>query len=284
MKSLLIHSGIKTIIIMLLLVIGNSSVSAQLISAVPEFRTDFVPAAWYNMDSVPLSNVMSRFEKRQKILKEGNTKKAQDLIDEVYGEAITMVKRLDSLDLLMYNDTMSRYLHSVLNKIIASNAELKGKDYVLFTRRSAIPNATDWGEGVIFISLDLLARLPSESQVAYVLCHELAHDYKDHVVINIRKTIDLLTDKEYKKNLKKISKQEYNAFQAFDDFVNKVTYKRNSYSRKDEMTADSLGLMFYNNAAIWFEDIQNLMRFLLYRLFNEINYGTDYNVTINCNV
>lgn len=244
MKILRVFKYSIILIVLVLFFISNNYLFSQ-VSSVNDFKTDYVPLSNYKIDSLKILDIIKKFEKRYESLKIGKSKSEKNLMDEFYGENHSFVKRLDSLNFLMYNDTLSHYLQSVLNRIVVSNSSLQGKEYLLFTRRSGIPNAVDLGEGIIFVNLDIISKQSTESQIAYVICHELAHDYYNHVLKRMQETIGYLTDKDIQKKIKKISKQEYNTLTDYYDLVYKVAANRSSYSRRDETLADSLGFSFY---------------------------------------
>jgi hypothetical protein len=212
------------------------------------FTTGYSPMENYRIDSLELQQITQRFTDRCNELKQNQNSIDAKATKEIYKDLTDMLTRLDTLNYLMYNDLISEYCQGVLKRIVQANPELKDKKYVLFVRRTIIPNASSLSEGVININLDLLTKMNSESEIAFVICHELAHDYLEHVFLNIQKIVKIQNDKKLKIKLKKARKQHFNQMSTMDSLVTGVILKYTQYTRQDEMSADSLGFLFFVKA------------------------------------
>jgi len=76
-------------------------------------------------------------------------------------------------------------LQSHLSRIaqrIATHAGAKGLKFRVYLYEDDTPNAFTPGGGHIFVATGLVARLKTESQMAMVLAHEIAHNVDAHVV------------------------------------------------------------------------------------------------------
>ncbi len=235
----------KLILFLLLFLLSNAH--SQLL-VVDSFKKDYTLFSDYSMETKSFEAMLKRFDDRAIRMKEGQNKKSQKLIEEYKRSTVDILKKQDSLRILMYTDLMTKYIKAITEKVVSANPALQGKTYEVFVKRSDIPNAANLGEGVLYVDMELIRKLDYESELAFVISHELAHDIKNHVFTSMLSTITLLTDEEYNKELKKISQQAYNTNQAYTDYLNKVLANRNKYSRKDEIQADSLGLLFFINA------------------------------------
>ena len=122
-----------------------------------------------------------------------------------------------------FNDAVSQYVNSVLDKTLASEPGLRGKVKVYVTRYSSV-NAISLPEGTIFLNIGLLAALENESQLAGVLAHEVAHIKKQHVLNN-------------RKKIEKIKKEEENVYNPDGN-----VFRNLSFSRDNEFEADAVGL------------------------------------------
>lgn len=142
------------------------------------------------------------------------------------------------------DESLNDYFNDILSTIIDANPLLKNKQLRLLISRYTWPNATCHGEGTIVLNLGLISRLENESQLAFVICHELAHDYLNHVNKAIRKNVLKLNSKATKKRLKKIKKGEYNSYEKALKLLNSLTFDQRKHSRLHEEEADSMALVF----------------------------------------
>ena len=104
---------------------------------------------------------------------------------------------------LMYTDTLSQYLRGIVQNILVKN-HLSTNKYFVFTYRDPMPNASNLSSGVILIHLGLLPKLSNESEIAFIICHEIAHNIKNHVIDGINKKAELLNSKNVEQEMKKI--------------------------------------------------------------------------------
>jgi hypothetical protein len=77
----------------------------------------------------------------------------------------------------IYTGETNKYLYNIANEIINNNPELKTLGTHFLFSRAYWPNAFSTGEGTIVFNIGLFIKLENEAQVAFTLCHELAHLY-----------------------------------------------------------------------------------------------------------
>ena len=80
----------------------------------------------------------------------------------------------------LFNDTVSNYLNAVMAKIL-ENRETK-KDVRVFCIKSPVVNAYTTGNGIVFVTTGLLARVRTEAQLAFILSHEYMHYVYKHSI------------------------------------------------------------------------------------------------------
>ena len=142
------------------------------------------------------------------------------------------------------NADLNQYFTEILNHILEKNPFLKDRGLRLLISRYNWPNASCHGEGTIVMNLGLISKLENESQLAFVLCHELAHDYQNHVNTSIHNYVEKVHGKATQKKLKRIAKSEYNTYKHATDLLQSITFNMRSHSRLHEEEADSLALVF----------------------------------------
>lgn len=211
------------------------------------YKINYTPIQSYRIDSLELQNIIQRFTDKCREVRKGQSLPTVKQINEIYNDQKKFLVLLDTINYLMYNDSITWYCKSVMDGILKANPELD-KNAILFTRRTIVPNAFTMGEHIIVINLDLLSRLKSESDIALIISHELAHDYLNHFEQHIQTLISFNNDKQIKAKIKKLYKQRYNQYSTLDSLVYSITAKYTQYTRQDEMSADSLGFIYYTRA------------------------------------
>lgn len=83
---------------------------------------------------------------------------------------------------VLYGETMSNYVEKVGIKVLGSHPELRDK-IQFYVLRSDEPNAYTTSNGLVFVSVGLLARLENEAQLAVVLAHEIQHFIENHALM-----------------------------------------------------------------------------------------------------
>ncbi len=143
--------------------------------------------------------------------------------------------------------TANSYLTGIANEVISKNPELSKLAPRIFFSRAYWPNAYSTGEGTIVFNIDLFVKLQNESQVAFVLCHELAHLYLDHSNKKISKYINTVYSDDFQKKLQELKKQQYDKKSELDKLEMGIAFKSFRHSRDFESEADSVGLKFLKN-------------------------------------
>lgn len=152
----------------------------------------------------------NKFEKRSK---------AQFLLESSYS-----IKELFVSGRVLYNDPISHYLEKVRLEITASDSLLR-KNTKIFVVKSSVVNAFATNQGYIFVTTGLLALLNNEAELAFILCHELIHYQKQHV----------LKGYVYNEKLDR-SGGGYRKSSIDEHYIDKV-----NFSKENESEADVLG-------------------------------------------
>jgi Zn-dependent protease with chaperone function len=182
---------------------------------------------------------------------------------------------------LMYNDALTNYLQSLVQHIMARNNLLPTKNYRVFTYRKIQPNAANYGNGIILVNLGLLAKLKYESNIAFILCHEISHDLKGHVIDGMIRQYQIVNDPAVKEKYEKLKKQEYNVYKSYEGYVSDLLQRINSKKREAEVQADSLGLILYANAGYdlryAYETVEHLDSIDAIDFHSQIAFGKYFN-------
>ena len=155
------------------------------------------------------------------------------LIEEKYVFSLLMNGKI------LYGDPLTQYLNLLLDKILEHKPEMR-KEVQIFALKSEQVNAFSTPLGTIFVNLGLIAHCTTEAQLAFIICHELAHYKLAH------------SEEKWQTNPDKIKE--------IDDFL-----KYRSLSRELELNADKYGFIdFYKDLGYnfeAFEDVFDMLQF-----------------------
>lgn len=166
---------------------------------------------------------------------------------EIYRERFKTINELFTAKEVITVAEASNYINNITNEIIIKNPELKGLQPRVIFSRAWWPNAYSTGEGTIVFNIDLFIKLHNESQVAFVLCHELAHLYLEHSHKKINHYITTVYSDEFQKKLKQIKKQQYEKNAGLDKLEMGIAFTSLRHSREFETEADTIGFRFLQN-------------------------------------
>ncbi|MBF9221713.1 M48 family metallopeptidase [Hymenobacter ruricola] len=139
----------------------------------------------------------------------------------------------------LVDPVLNPYAQRVFEQIRKANPQLPAVQLVL--SRNPEPNAHAVGNSTVMLNVGLLARLENESQLAYVLCHELAHIQYGHMERGLREQLTKIHSKQVRKEVKRIVADEYNISSKLKALALGLSLNSTFHHRKYEKQADSLG-------------------------------------------
>ena len=231
--------------------------STHLLSQNPD---DFISRhAKINVDSlnVILKNNREAYIKR-------NQKEDPSIINEFrknYNERIKEIDLLCKGDYLFWDDTLTRYLKGIVYKIQASSPFIK-KDIILLVTKTLVPNAASWGDNVIIINTGILTKYEHEGELAYIICHELAHDYLDHIFKTSKVNYTISKQTKFNQKYRRAQRAKYQTAHKVNEVIEEYLSAVNTYSRKDELQADSLGAVLLVKAGYSYKNAVNSLSIL----------------------
>ncbi len=156
------------------------------------------------------------------------------------------IEDLNKNKLLISDSSFISYYQGILTKILKANPQINQNIKVYITRFLE-PNAFNTGDGNIYLNISIIRFLKNESQLAFIIAHELAHEYKEHVFeANVNKSL-LLKSKDMKTQIKKAQKQTYGSKAALKEIAKSLVFSTSKHSRIKESEADSLAIVFLTN-------------------------------------
>ena len=89
-------------------------------------------------------------------------------------EEAQIVKSLITRGRLIYGSELNRYVENVFDNLLEKNTELK-KQISIYIVRSPAVNAMIMKQGIVLVNIGLLAQITNESELAFILGHEISH-------------------------------------------------------------------------------------------------------------
>ena len=146
---------------------------------------------------------------------------------------------------LIFASPLNDRLEKILTHILSTNPTIPSEDIRIFLSRYPWPNASCLGEGSMIFNIGLIRRLENDDQIAFILCHELAHFTENHVNNTIYENINAYEDLINSKAFKDIQGQEYGSYEAAQNLLKGFTFENKRHSRSHEKEADAIGMSYY---------------------------------------
>jgi beta-barrel assembly-enhancing protease len=125
---------------------------------------------------------------------------------------------------VLFNDSLSEYVERVGAEVLKDDtATLHKLHFYVF--KSSVPNAYTSASGTIMMTVGLLAQLENEAQLAFVLCHEITHFRREHML------------KGY------LNREELRKKENTPGYLLQNSYF--NYNQEQELEADRLGLELF---------------------------------------
>ena len=128
---------------------------------------------------------------------------------------------------IVYGSELNRYVDKIADELLKNNGELR-KKISIFILKSPMVNATTMKENnIILVNIGLLAQVRNESELAWIIGHEIAHTTLPKNIYHNKNRIKSLNEflaynhgsREEESQADKIS---------FDDYFKKSTYSTNA--------------------------------------------------------
>ncbi len=142
----------------------------------------------------------------------------------------------------------------------------------VFINRSAIPNAACYGEGTLQVNLGLLLLLANDEELAFVMGHELAHQFLGHLDSTASHRVALQTNASIRKEVRAIGRSSGNRYEKLRALQATLAAERGNFSRQHEIEADSLGLLLAKSAG--YEPAKSARLLLRFQHVDELFTGS----------
>jgi len=200
----------------------------------------FSPAPVFPADTITLFDELA---KRIKVVSADTPEAYLEKYAEVNEERFEELRGDIRDSLFLFHPDLQGFLDQLMTEIAEANG-LKVKPLVLI-RRSQVPNAASYGDGIFTVNLGLFQSLEMQDRIAFVLCHEMAHDQLGHQKKSLLEfckrdlKFEAVRKQLGRRRIKK-SRRESLVSGARASVYNSFRLKRDN-----ELEADSLGLEYF---------------------------------------
>ena len=204
----------------------------------------FSPAV---QDSIRLTGLLQKYQEQHKEeLSKLPSRNRKDLVEVYQQRWKNIQEKFDKKEI--YTDAAAQeYLNRVVKVIRQGNPTVAATDISCYFSRSYIPNAESIGEGIILFNMGLFQRLDNEDQVAFVLCHEMAHILLHHAENSIQQYVAAINSEEVQTALHRIKGSEYRKHQQLEKLMKGLSFDSRRHSRDHEAEADSMAVELMRN-------------------------------------
>lgn len=195
----------------------------------PLRNTGQLPTDFTTPSSVKYKKAISR-------IKQSESKRVKKDTDKFYLESNFAIDGLIRSGKILLEPEFSAYFGKIADNLLKDQTELRQK-VRFYIMRSPSVNAFATNDGVIFISLGLLAQLENEAQLAFIISHEITHVEKRHALNFFLKG----------KKLEREKSEQTDKTDAREERISDRELAKHRFSRDQENEADDLGLNRYLN-------------------------------------
>lgn len=182
-----------------------------------------------------------RTQREESEEKKDDRKKTAARAENNYRQASAyFVERLLLNGQVIFGDEITAYCNRVVDELLKDDPALRARVSVFHIRSSAV-NAFATGEGVICVTTGMIAKLPSEAALAYVLAHEIAHIKEKH---SLKEAVE-----NSKRNTRGKNEEQ-------------IELESSMYSKEQELEADRIGWDLFRKTAYASEGVNEVLDIL----------------------
>ena len=186
---------------------------------------------------------------KQQFSQQIQDKKTRNEVEKSYTEVSNDFKENIDKGIFVDNKMFRSTINSLVEKIQNNNSSYKQlKDSKILLSFGSSPNAYAIGNDFVVLYIPLLHKLENEMQMAFIICHEIAHNLLKHSYKSIVDYATLKHSEDIKKQTREIEKKKYNKGQIASGLYKDIVYGKRKNNRLYEHQADSLGFILFQNA------------------------------------
>jgi len=198
----------------------------QPLAGIAQYKTDYVPLG--QSGSVPSNFLVDPIVKTKQNMAQ-NTVLEEKQAFAFYSKVNFLEQQLFQGGQIYLSNSLTNTVDSIVNRLLITDPTLSGKINV-FVSRFTEPNAYCFPDGTIIFNLGLIELLEDESELAFILAHEIGHFAEGHSVKDLKRLTDI------EKRESNHNNQESSAYRGLQ------------FSRDSEFDADFWALQLVHQA------------------------------------
>ncbi len=135
----------------------------------------------------------------EKLLMAKNTLLTNEEAQTFYSKSIFLKYQLFQSGQIYLPNKLNNYIDSLKNVLLKSQPELNSKIRLYITRFTE-PNAFCLPDGSIFINIGLLDKINNDSELAFILAHEIGHYAEKHSIKDFHRLSQIESQESFKNN------------------------------------------------------------------------------------
>lgn len=145
---------------------------------------------------------------------------------------------------VLFGDPITNYLEEITDKLLSDDSRLRDEIQV-YTLKSNVPNAFMTSNGRLFVTTALIAQVQNESEIAYIMAHEIAHHVHEDIARGFEKGYEDEYDKDMNTAARRLSKFEYSREMELeaDEYAFELLVESGAYN--PENAVDIFDVMLY---------------------------------------
>lgn len=163
---------------------------------------------------------------------------------EVYGNAQESFLEMIKDNKFICDSDVNPYLQGLMEEVLKKNG-IPTTGYRMLLSRESDFNAFNAGDGTIVVFYGLFLMAENEDELVFIISHEIGHQFLQHRTRWVQSLAETTTSEAVIKKTKEIKKQKYGRATKAHDYLKQMYYQKYDFRRKEEIQADSIGMVFF---------------------------------------
>ncbi len=246
--------NIFLLVLTFLFILSNSN---EIKGQLPDFHTAYAKPTEANIKASK-ARLKKLYDYKMDHLPPVESSAFKDIYEDAYDIQLSLI---DDNRIVM-DPMVTAWMQSIFKEIEEANPTPIIKNALFFLTTDSDVNAYASPLGFINFNIGLLANCKNKSQVAFIICHELAHLELKHSENAVVQIYEALYSSKAKKEMRAIAKMQNGSREAAIKYYEKAMFTFSYRSRTDETSADSLAIVMLQKTKFDAEESSDVLMML----------------------
>jgi Peptidase family M48 len=172
------------------------------------------------------------------------TSAQRTFMKDMYGNAQEGFLEMIKENKFICDSSINPYLQGLMEEVLKKNG-ISPAGYRMLLSRDSSFNAFNTGDGTIVVFYGLFLMVDNEDELVFIISHEIGHQFLEHRNKWVKSLAETTTSEAVVKKTKEIKKKRYGRATLAQDYLKQMFYQKYEYRRRDEIQADSIGMVFF---------------------------------------